>query len=79
MVIGQSAVPITPWLLANVYTLHSIIVSAILSEIKYYLHSFKWPFLKAAVAFPIIGVDFLNHFKLAVDITNRRLTCSGHP
>ena len=40
-------------------------------------YSFKWSFLQAAVAFPIIGVDFLNHFKLAVDITNRRLTHSG--
>ena len=65
--------------MASCECIHSIIVSAILSEIKYYLHSFKWPFLKAAVAFPIIGVDFLNNFKLAVDITNRRLTRSGHP
>ena len=40
-------------------------------------YSFKWSFLQAAAAFPIIGVDFLNHFKLAVDITNRRLTHSG--
>ena len=31
------------------------------------------------VAFPIIGVDFLNHFKLGVDITNRRLTRKGSP
>ena len=42
-------------------------------------HSFKWTFLQAVVAFPIIGVDFLNHFELAVDINNRRLTPSGHP
>ena len=33
-------------------------------------HSFKWTFLQAVVAFPIIGVDFLNHFELAVDIIN---------
>ncbi len=28
---------------------------------------FSWPFLLAAVQFPIIGVDFLRHFGLLVD------------
>ncbi len=28
---------------------------------------FVWPFLLAKVQFPIIGVDFLRHFKLLVD------------
>jgi hypothetical protein len=28
---------------------------------------FSWTFLLAAVSFPIIGVDFLRHFKLMVD------------
>jgi hypothetical protein len=28
---------------------------------------FVWPFLQAKVQFPIIGVDFLRHFKLLVD------------
>ena len=42
-------------------------------------HTFKWTFLHAAVAFPILGVDFLWHFDLAVDIKNMKLTRNGHP
>ena len=34
---------------------------------------FKWVFLLAAVHFPIIGVDFLRHFKLLVDPAGGRL------
>ena len=30
---------------------------------------FSWYFLMAAVDFHIIGVDFLKHFKLQVDVT----------
>ncbi len=34
---------------------------------------FVWPFLLAKVQFPIIGVDFLRHFKLLVDPAENRL------
>ncbi len=34
---------------------------------------FVWPFLLAMVQFPIIGVDFLRHFKLLVDPAANRL------
>jgi hypothetical protein len=34
---------------------------------------FEWPFLLARVQFPIIGVDFLRHFKLLVDPAASRL------
>ncbi len=34
---------------------------------------FVWPFLLAKVQFPIIGVDFLRHFKLLVDPAANRL------
>ncbi len=34
---------------------------------------FSWPFLLAAVKFPIIGVDFLRHFQLLVDPAGNRL------
>ena len=40
-------------------------------------HTFKWSFLCAAVTFPILGVDFLQHFDLAVDIKNMKLTING--
>jgi len=49
---------------------------------------FSWSFLLAAVQFPIIGVDFLRHFKLLVDPAGNRLvdtltyrsfvTCQSH-
>ncbi len=34
---------------------------------------FQWPFLLAAIQFPIIGVDFLRHFGLLVDPAGNRL------
>ena len=34
---------------------------------------FQWTFLLAAVAFPILGADFLRHFDLMVDLRRRRL------
>jgi transposase InsO family protein len=34
---------------------------------------FVWSFLLAAVKFPIIGVDFLKHYRLLVDPANNRL------
>jgi hypothetical protein len=34
---------------------------------------FKWRFLKAAVKFPILGADFLRHFRLLVDVAGRHL------
>jgi hypothetical protein len=34
---------------------------------------FTWPFLLAAVDFPILGVDFLKHHSLMVDPANNRL------
>jgi hypothetical protein len=33
----------------------------------------QWQFLLAAVSFPILGVDFLRHHSLAVDVANQRL------
>jgi hypothetical protein len=33
----------------------------------------QWRFLLAAVSFPILGVDFLRHHSLAVDVANLRL------
>ena len=36
-------------------------------------NSYKWTFLLAAVSFPIIGSDFLEHFDLMVDLKRRRL------
>ena len=38
---------------------------------------FKWRFLLAAVAFPILGADFLEHFDLWVDLRRRRLFRPG--
>ena len=35
--------------------------------------SFLWRFLRAAVAFPLLGTDFLIHHKLLVDLANMRL------
>ena len=36
-------------------------------------HSFDWFFLKAAVAFPILGADLLEEFDLMVDLKRLRL------
>ena len=41
-------------------------------------HSFMWSFLHAAVAFPILGANFLKHFNFMVDIKNKRLVGPGH-
>ncbi|GFT48817.1 transposon Ty3-I Gag-Pol polyprotein [Nephila pilipes] len=37
---------------------------------------FKWPFIIAAVSQPIIGADFLRHYRLLVDIRHGRLVDS---
>ncbi len=34
---------------------------------------FSWDFLLAEVEFPILGVDFLHHYKLAVDAAAAQL------
>ena len=34
---------------------------------------YKWAFLLADIAFPIVGADFLAHYNLSVDLKNRRL------
>ena len=39
----------------------------------FHTRRFEWPFLLAKVQFPIIGVDFLSHFKLLVDPAANRL------
>ncbi len=41
--------------------------------IRFHGHSFTWDFLLAAVKFPILGSDFLKHFKLWVDPAGGRL------
>ena len=38
---------------------------------------FPWSFLKAAVAFPILGADFLEAFDLMVDLKRGRLVCAN--
>jgi len=40
---------------------------------------FEWSFLMAAVAFPLIGTDFLVHHKLSVDLVNMQLRRSKRP
>ena len=37
---------------------------------------FRWSFLKAAVAFPILGANFLEAFDLMVDLKRGRLVCA---
>lgn len=36
-------------------------------------HPYKWKFVIAEFVKPIIGADFLKHYQLVVDLTNRRL------
>ena len=36
-------------------------------------HHFPWLFIVAAVKRPILGVDFLRHYELLVDVTHQRL------
>ena len=38
---------------------------------------FRWSFLKAAVAFPILGANFLEAFDLKVDLKRGRLVCAN--
>ena len=40
-------------------------------------HNFKWSFLRAKVAFPILGADFLEHFDMWVDLRRRKLRRRG--
>jgi hypothetical protein len=42
-------------------------------ELSFHGRLFRWTFLLAAVQFPILGVDFLRHFKLLVDPAANRL------
>jgi hypothetical protein len=35
--------------------------------------AFSWNFLLADVQFPIIGIDFLRHFNLVVDVSSQQL------
>ena len=37
----------------------------------------EFPVTVAPVAFPILGPDFLNNFKLLVDLSNKRLVACG--
>jgi predicted aspartyl protease len=46
-------------------------------QLEFGRRRFTWDFLLAAVSFPIIGVDFLKHFKILVDPANGRLLSSG--
>ncbi len=39
----------------------------------------RWDFLLAAVSFPIIGIDFLHHHGLLVDVANLRLLAGPPP
>jgi hypothetical protein len=39
----------------------------------------QWQFLLAAVSFPILGVDFLRHHSLVVDVANLRLSSLPPP
>jgi hypothetical protein len=44
---------------------------------------YQWNFIQAAVSFPILGIDFLKHFELLVDVVSEKLIprssvpCSG--
>jgi hypothetical protein len=39
------------------------------AAVKFGTQSFTWRFLLAAVSFPLLGADFLRHFKLVVDLS----------
>jgi hypothetical protein len=41
--------------------------------------AFTWHFLLADVQFPIIGVDFLRHFNLVVDVLGQQLLAKSSP
>ena len=40
-------------------------------------HKFTWSFLRAAVSFPIIGIDFLIHHSLLLDAACGRLSATS--
>ena len=40
-------------------------------------HVFTWSFLLAAIAFPIVGADFLHNFKLSVDLGRMQINTRG--
>jgi hypothetical protein len=42
-------------------------------QLRFGGRSFSWTFLRAEVAFPIIGVDFLRHHRLLLDAAADRL------
>ena len=46
-------------------------------QLRFANRPFQWRFLRAAVAFPIIGVDFLRSFKFLVDVSGSCLTQAG--
>jgi hypothetical protein len=37
-------------------------------NLSFYGHQFRWTFLLADMQLPIIGADFLRHFRLVVDL-----------
>jgi hypothetical protein len=43
------------------------------AEVCFGGHRFKWTFLYAAVEEPLLGGDFLKHYKLVVDLSNKCL------
>jgi hypothetical protein len=44
------------------------------SVVKFGGRQFRWRFLLAAVSFPLLGADFLEHYKLVVDLAKFRVT-----
>jgi transposase InsO family protein len=49
------------------------------SAVSFGGHVFKWHFLLAAVAFPLLGADFLTHFRLVVDLYQFKVYSAGGP
>jgi hypothetical protein len=41
--------------------------------------SYQWNFLRAEVRFPILGIDFLRHFDLLVDVSREQLVPRPSP
>jgi hypothetical protein len=44
------------------------------SVVKFGDRQFRWRFLLAAVSFPLLGADFLEHYELVVDLAKFRVT-----
>ena len=42
-------------------------------------HKLEWPFQLAPVAIPILGVDFLKHYNLLLDVSNQRVFSADSP